>query len=135
MVTFAHFSNLKSNMSIAHMIDSEVAKDAIVESMSGLKAKDIVVVDLRGIDAAVTDFFVICHADSSTHMNGIINAISRDVLESIQQKPWHQEGNQNSEWVLLDYVDVVAHVFQRDARDFYNIEELWADAPTYKIEE
>lgn len=114
-------------------ISSETLKEVIIEGMQDLKAKDIVCLDLRNIIGAVADFFIVCHGDSSTHVGGIVNAIGKKTLETIQQKPWHQEGKANAEWILLDYVDVVAHVFQKEARTFYNLEGLWADAPIVKI--
>jgi len=107
---------------------SEVLSNCIVEGMQENKAKDIVVLDLRGLESRVCDFFVICSGESSTQVDGITNAITRYTRKKIKEKPWHIEGQRNSEWVLLDYIDVVAHVFYKEARSFYEIEELWADA-------
>ena len=106
---------------------SETLCNCIVEGMQENKAKDIVVIDLRGLSSAVCDFFVICSGESSTQVDGITNAITRFTRKSMKEKPWHTEGQRNSEWVLLDYVDVVAHVFYKEARSFYEIEDLWAD--------
>ncbi len=92
------------------------------------KAQDIVVLDLRNLTSAVCDFFVICSGESSTHVDGISNSIARHSRKTLKEKPWHIEGKNNSEWVLLDYVNVVGHVFYKDARSFFQIEELWADA-------
>lgn len=92
------------------------------------KAKDIVVLDLREIGSAVCDFFVICSGDSSTQVDGISNSVVRYTRKQLSEKPWSVEGKNNSEWVLMDYVSVVAHVFYRDTRDFYDLEDLWADA-------
>lgn len=107
---------------------SEMLSKCIVEGMQENKAKDIVVLDLRSLESRVCDFFVICSGESSTQVDGITNAITRYTRKTIKEKPWHIEGQRNSEWVLLDYIDVVAHVFYKDARSFYEIEELWADA-------
>lgn len=109
-------------------IDSKVLCDAIVEGMQENKAKDIVVLDLRGIDSAVTDFFVICSGESNVQVDGIANTVQRYTRKELQERPWHQEGKTNSEWILLDYVSVVAHIFYKDARYFYDIEDLWSDA-------
>jgi ribosome-associated protein len=109
-------------------IDSKVLCDAIVEGMQENKAKDIVVLDLRGIDSAVTDFFVICSGESNVQVDGIANTVQRFTRKELQERPWHQEGKTNSEWILLDYVSVVAHIFYKDARSFYDIEDLWSDA-------
>ncbi|MFN4911676.1 MAG: ribosome silencing factor [Flavobacteriales bacterium] len=99
----------------------------IVEGMQENKARDIVVLDLRALSSAVCDFFVICHGDSSTQVDGITNAVTRFTRKQMKEKPWRTEGERNSEWVLLDYIDVVAHIFYKEARQFYEIEELWAD--------
>lgn len=115
-------------------INSEELCNAIVEGMQDNKAEDIVVIDLREIENAVADFFVIASGTSSTQVDGIANAIVRSTRKSLKQKPWHQEGKNNSQWVLLDYVDVVAHIFQREAREFYDLEDLWADGIKRQIE-
>jgi ribosome-associated protein len=107
---------------------SERLGKCIVEGMQENKAKDIVVLDLRGLESRVCDFFVICSGESSTQVDGITNAVTRYTRKTMKEKPWHIEGQRNSEWVLLDYIDVVAHVFYKDARNFYEIEELWSDA-------
>ena len=107
---------------------SEVLSKCIVEGMQENKAKDIVVLDLRDLGSSVCDFFVVCSGESSTQVDGITNAITRYTRKTMKEKPWHIEGQRNSEWVLLDYISVVAHVFYKDARAFYEIEELWADA-------
>ncbi|HLP56065.1 MAG TPA: ribosome silencing factor [Fluviicola sp.] len=108
--------------------DSQILCNAIVEGMQENKAKDIVVLDLRNIANAVTDFFVICSGESSTQVDGISTTVTRHTRKELQEKPWHQEGKTNSEWILLDYVSVVAHIFYKDARHFYELEDLWSDA-------
>ena len=108
--------------------DSQVLCNAIVEGMQENKAKDIVILDLRNIASAVTDFFVICSGESSTQVDGISSTVTRHTLKQLKEKPWHQEGKTTSEWVLLDYVSVVAHIFYKDARHFYELEDLWSDA-------
>ena len=109
-------------------VNSQVLCDAIVEGLQENKAQDIVVLDLREISNAVCDFFVICSGESSTQVDGISNSISRFTRKELQEKPWHIEGKTNSEWILLDYINVVAHVFYKDARPFYDLEDLWSDA-------
>lgn len=109
-------------------LNVEVLCDAIVEGMQENKAKDIVVLDLRQIDGSVCDFFVICSGDSSTQVEGICNTVTRQTKKKLKEKPWHIEGEQNKEWILLDYVSVVAHVFYRDVRSYYQLEDLWSDA-------
>ena len=102
--------------------------EAIVEGMKENKANDIVVLDLRHLESAVCDYFVLCSGDSTTHVDGISNAVTRYVRKSIKEKPWHIEGKTNSDWILLDYINVVGHIFYKEARSFYDIEELWSDA-------
>jgi ribosome-associated protein len=114
-------------------IDSELLCKTIVEGMQENKAKDIVVLDLRHISSAVTDFFVICSGESTVQVDGINNSVVRHTRKEIEERPWHQEGKTNSEWILLDYVNVVAHIFYKDVRSFYNLEDLWADAKRTNI--
>ncbi len=108
--------------------DSTKLCDSIVEGMQDNKAQDIVVLDLRGVPGAVSDYFVVCTGESTTQVDGIANAVTRHTRKELQERPWHQEGKTNSEWILLDYVIVVAHIFYRDTRNFYEIENLWSDA-------
>jgi ribosome-associated protein len=108
--------------------DSRRLCDAIVEGMQENKAKDIVVLDLRKISNSVSDFFVICSGESSTQVDGISTAVTRHTRKELSEKPWHIEGKTNSEWILLDYINVVAHIFYKDARSFYELEDLWSDA-------
>lgn len=113
--------------------DSKVLCDTIVEGMQENKAKDIVVLDLREIKNSICDFFVICSGESSTQVDGISSTVQRHTRKEIQERPWRVEGKTNSEWVLLDYINVVAHVFYKDARTFYDLEDLWADAKRTNI--
>ena len=113
---------------IVNNIDSQVLCNSIVEGMQENKAKDIVVLDLREVKNAVTDFFVICSGESTTQVDGINSSVMRHTRKELQERPWHQEGKENSEWILLDYVNVVAHIFYKDSRHFYDLEDLWADA-------
>ena len=112
---------------------SEQLFKAIVEGMQENKANHIVVLDLRELDGAITEFFVICSGDSDTHVDGIANSISRHVRKEMKEKPWKIEGKTNSDWILLDYVNVVGHIFYKDKRSFYDIEELWSDATRTNI--
>ena len=112
---------------IIEEIDSKVLSEVIVEGMKDNKANNIVVIDLREVENAVTDFFIICNGDSATQVEGIANSIVRLTRKELKEKPWHQEGKGNSEWILLDYVNVVAHIFHKELRDYYELESLWAD--------
>lgn len=101
--------------------------DAIVHGMQEKKGKNITVINLIGLEHRVADYFVICDADSSTHVNAIADTLEESVIKNTGEKPYHSEGQQNAEWILIDYVNIVAHVFMRETREFYNIEALWAD--------
>jgi ribosome-associated protein len=92
------------------------------------KGNDIVRLDLRNIFSSVSDYFVICHADSTTQVKAIANSIEEEIFKAIQQEPWRKEGLEYGEWILLDYIDVVVHVFRTDKREFYGVEDLWGDA-------
>lgn len=110
------------------LLNSESLCESVVEGMQENKAKDIVVLDLREIDGSICDFFVICTGESSTQVEGISDAITRFTRKKLKERPWHIEGKSNKEWILLDYVSVVAHVFYKDIRSFYSLEDLWSDA-------
>lgn len=107
---------------------AKILIDKIVEGIQDVKGKDIVVMDLSKLPNAVTDYFVICSGESSTQVDAAAQSVVRKTRSDLQERPWHQEGNSNAEWVLLDYVNVVVHIFYKDIRDFYNLESLWADA-------
>lgn len=100
----------------------------VVEGMQEKKAQDIVTMDLRAVENSIADFFVICTGNSDTQIDAICNSIIETVHKNTDIHPWHLEGKSNKEWILLDYVEVVAHVFRTDRREYYAIEELWADA-------
>ena len=106
----------------------------IVRGIEEIKGKDIEILDLREIENTVCDYFVICNGTSNTQVNAIVNSVQKLVSKALQEKPWHVEGSNNAEWVLLDYVHVVVHVFQKQIREFYNTEGLWGDARSLKIE-
>lgn len=105
-----------------------------VKGIEDVKGHDIQILDLREIENTVCDYFIICSGTSNTQVNAIVNSINKTVSKSLQEKPWHIEGTENAEWVLMDYVHVVVHVFQKHIREFYDIEELWGDAKTTRIE-
>ena len=107
--------------------------DVIVRGMQEKKAENVTVVDLRNIDNAVCDFFVISNANSNTQVNAIADSVQKETLEVLGDKAWHKEGIETAEWILMDYVNVVAHIFQTPTREFYALEELWGDAEITKI--
>jgi len=109
--------------------------DTIVEGMKELKAHNIVCVDLRDIPNSVTDYFVICHGESNTQVDSIAKSVEKETIQQLNEKPFHKEGSDNSLWILLDYVNVMVHVFYKETRDHYDIEGLWADAKLINIED
>ena len=106
----------------------KILAEWVVKGMQERKAKNISLLDLRNIPNRVSDFFIICDAESGTHVNSIAESIDQMVKKNTGEKPFHTEGWENSQWILMDYVNVVAHVFLRETREFYNLESLWADA-------
>lgn len=114
--------------------EKQLLIDKIVEAMQDTKAEDIMIFDLSKIENSVAECFVICSGNSNTQVSAISGNIEKKVRNELQDRPWHVEGNENALWVLLDYVSVVVHVFQRQTREYYEIEELWGDAQITKIE-
>ncbi|WP_298367767.1 ribosome silencing factor [uncultured Lutibacter sp.] len=100
----------------------------IIKAIDEIKGVDVQILDLREIENTVCDYFIIATGTSNTHVNAISGIIQKQVGKLSQEKPWHVEGEDNSEWVLIDYVNVVVHVFQKHIREFYDIESLWGDA-------
>lgn len=93
------------------------------------RGRDVVLLDLRGLTSA-TDFFVVASGESDVQVKAIADRVEERLREEGGVRPWHVEGLRNATWVLLDYVDFVVHVFHREAREFYDLERLWADAPS-----
>lgn len=120
------------------MAKKEAATDQlvtqIVKGIEEVKGQDIQILDLRDLENTVCDYFIICNGTSNTQVNAIVGSVQKIVSKSLQEKAWHIEGSDNAEWVLMDYVHVVVHVFQKHIREFYDIEGLWGDAKTVKIE-
>jgi ribosome-associated protein len=108
--------------------------DAIVKGMVEKKASDILVMDLRKVKNAVADFFVICSGGSDKQLDAITQSIDEEVFKAVKENPWHVEGKNNKEWMLLDYFDVVAHIFRKDRREFFALEKLWGDAEMTEID-
>lgn len=116
-------------MRIRHQSDNvESVVATVVAAMDSIKGKEIVTLDLRETGTSVTDYFVICHANSKTQVDAIADKVIDQVWENNKVKPYHVEGRDNTEWILIDFVDVVVHIFLQSARQFYQLEELWADA-------
>jgi ribosome-associated protein len=108
-------------------------RDIIIESIQDKKGEEIVALDLQKVHDAVCDHFIICHATASVQVRTIAHHIIDNVEEKSGEKPYHKEGFENMEWVLIDYVDVVVHVFLKPRREFYQLEDLWSDATKVHI--
>jgi len=106
----------------------------IIKGIEEIKGQDIQILDLREIENTVCNYFVICNGTSNTQVNAIVSSVQKIVSKNLKEKAWHIEGSENAEWVLMDYVHIVVHVFQKHIREFYDIEGLWGDAKTVKIE-
>ena len=107
--------------------------EEIIRGIENVKGEDIQKMDLREIENTPCDFFVICSGNSHTQVSAIVNSVQKTVSKALKEKPLHTEGLEVAEWVLLDYVNVVVHVFQKKTREYYNIEELWGDAISTQI--
>ncbi|MHC5353046.1 ribosome silencing factor [Myroides sp. LJL115] len=120
------------------MADKQINNDElianIIKGIEAVKGENITIIDLKDIDNTPCDYFIICEGNSSTQVNSISNSIQRVVSKELHDKPWHVEGEVISEWVLMDYVNVVVHIFQKHIRDYYQIENLWGDAKITRID-
>ena len=105
----------------------------IVDSIEAVKGKEINILDLRKLETRVCDYFVICEGASNTQVSAIVNSINKKVSETLKDKAWGIEGMERSQWVLMDYIDVVVHIFQKQKREFYDIEGLWGDAKSIDL--
>lgn len=109
-------------------LESTSISEIVVHGIQEKKGNDIVRLDLRNIHSSVADYFVICHADSSTQVRAIAASVEEEVYKALKLDPRRKEGYQHGEWILLDYVDVIVHIFKTEKREYYGIEELWGDA-------
>ena len=106
----------------------------IIKGIEEVKGQDITILDLREIENTVCDYFIICNGTSNTQVNAIVGSVQKTVSKALKDKPFNIEGTDNAEWVLMDYVNIVVHVFQKHIREHYNIEDLWGDAKSTLIE-
>jgi len=107
--------------------------DTIIEGIEDVKGDHITVMDLRELDNTVCKYFILCDGTSNTQVKAIVNSVRRKVSKTLQENPWHIEGEDNAEWVLMDYVDIVLHVFQKHTREYYDLEGLWGDASITEV--
>ncbi len=117
------------------MENNDLLKNNIVEGILERKGENIVILNLEKVDNAFCSDFIICHADSNIQVNAIADSVEKKVLDTLNVKVHHREGLNNAIWVLLDYNDILVHIFRQEYRDYYKLEELWGDALITKIEE
>lgn len=116
------------------LVTSKELVKTIVEGIQNRKGANITILDLRKIENMIAEYFVICEGESNVHVDALSDSVEQTVRNDAGEKPLHVEGKQNAEWILLDYMNVVVHVFQKPVRNYYSLEELWADAGRTDIE-
>lgn len=115
--------------------EGHILAESVVNGMLEKKGQNIRWLDLRGIENSVCDYFIICEGNSSTQVDAIAESVEEIVKKETGQRPYRSEGWENALWILIDYVNVVVHVFERETRYFYNLESLWADAEEIKVKQ
>jgi len=121
-------------MSKVKQTNSKILTQSIIHGIQKKKGNGIISLNLTNLSNSVSNYFVICHGNTKIQVEAIAEAVEENVRKKIGDKPWHKEGFENAEWILLDYVDVVVHIFQESTRTFYNLEKLWADAEIKEYE-
>jgi len=116
-------------------LSSKDLSELVARGMSEKKGQEITILDLRKVKNSITDFFVICSGNSDTQIDALANSVEDEVYKFSKTEPWQKEGKANGEWILIDYVDVVVHIFNKDRRKHYDLEELWGDAIVTHLED
>lgn len=109
--------------------------DAAIEGLRRIKGKEITIIDLTTIKHTECSYFLICHGTSGTQVGALAQSVEETVAELTGEKTWHKDGYRNAIWILLDYGDIMVHVFREESRNFYNLEGLWADAEVARLED
>jgi ribosome-associated protein len=110
------------------LITEEELLKTITDSILDKKGKEIAIIDLSSINYAFCDYFIVCHGDSTTQVSAIAESIETKIKEKHEMRSGHIEGMQNAQWILMDYSNVVIHIFLKEYRDYYKLEDLWGDA-------
>jgi ribosome-associated protein len=126
----SQFSSASPNISV----DTDKLIDAITTGLLEKKAKNIVLLDVRKL-TTLTDYFVVCHGTSETQIRALANSVTEKVKETLGEKVWKQEGLDARRWIILDYVNVVVHIFSEEKRNYYGIERMWNDAAVTEIKD
>lgn len=122
---------------MTELFSSTETKDLVENIVSGIqegKGHEIVVIDLRELENSIAEYFIICHGTSTTQVEGIARSVEKEVQDHLEEKPFRKEGHRNATWVILDYSSVIVHVFHKETREHYALEDLWADARIETIE-
>lgn len=109
--------------------------EAAIEGLRRIKGKQITLIDLTSIHHTECGYFLVCHGSSNTQVDALAHSVEETVTEMTGQKTWHKDGYRNAIWILLDYGDLMVHVFREESRTFYNLEGLWSDAKVIHLEE
>lgn len=125
---------MQRNKNLLMIKTSNQLLNQIIDSIEDVKGEDITILDLREIDNAVCEYFVVCSGNSNTHVSSIASVIEKKVRTNLKERPLQVEGKENAQWVLLDYASIVVHVFQKHIREYYDIESMWGDAKRINIE-
>ena len=115
--------------------ESAMLADIVINAIHEKKGEQVVKIDMRPINSPIADFFIVCQGSNRTQVEAIVDSIDMEVEKAIGIRPSHLEGRENAEWMLIDYFDVVVHVFQPETRSFYKLESLWADADITEVPE
>lgn len=131
--TFAENVINKKNSPTKILDDTKPLLDSILFGMEEVKAHEIMLMDLRKIGNASTDYYIVCHGNTGTQVKAISESVEKETIKHVDERPLHIEGTQNAKWILMDYGNIVVHIFDKEAREFYALEELWGDADTTNI--
>ncbi len=115
--------------------DDETLVDVIIEAIREKKGQNILKIDLKEVNNSICDYFIICEGESNTQVNALADNIDKQTSVNLQTSPHHVEGRENAQWILLDFFSVVVHVFQKEQRHFYKLEDLWSDGKMELIKE
>jgi ribosome-associated protein len=113
---------------------TEILSEVIAEALLDKKAKDPVLMNFSHLNSSICDAFIVCHGTSVTQVEALADHVLNEVKKKTGQNPWHKEGFENAEWILIDYADIIVHIFQESRRSFYNLEQLWADAEITRLD-
>ena len=121
-------------MSVLIETELEAIVENIIEGIRNKKGQEIVCINISALKNSVCNNFIICHGDSSTQVNAIAQGVEQAMEENMNEKVRRKQGYENSQWIVLDYIDVVVHIFQKEYRDYYNLENLWADGKVIRFD-